>query len=223
MNLSERVKGILLKPKQEWQTIAGEVTAIPDLYKTYIAILAAIGPAATIIGMSLVGIRLPLVGSFRVPITTSIASGIVHYILTLVGVYVLALIIDGLAPTFSGEKNINQAFKVAAYSYTPGGGWGSLDHPVPESPGDPRVIRLVPSLPWASGSDEIASGEVLGIHGCGNHCSNCHLCGDRLHFAGHYFLSHSRGAKSRVKGEQVGGEGQYPYPFSLALEMNRFD
>ena len=120
MNLSERVKGILLKPKQEWQTIAGEVTAIPDLYKTYIAILAALGPAATIIGMSLVGIRLPLVGSFRVPITTSIASGIVHYILTLVGVYVLALIIDGLAPTFSGEKNINQAFKVAAYSYTPG-------------------------------------------------------------------------------------------------------
>ena len=120
MNLSERVKGILLKPKLEWQTISGEATTIPELYKTYVAVLAAIGPVATIIGMSIVGIRLPFVGSFRVPITTSIASGIVHYILTLVGVYVLALIIDGLAPKFSGEKNINQAFKVAAYSYTPG-------------------------------------------------------------------------------------------------------
>ena len=120
MNLSERVKGILLKPKQEWETISGEATTIPELYMTYVAVLAAIGPVATIIGMSIVGIRLPFVGSFRVPITTSIASGIVHYILTLVGVYVLALIIDGLAPTFSGEKNINQAFKVAAYSYTPG-------------------------------------------------------------------------------------------------------
>ncbi len=120
MNLSERVKGILLKPKLEWQTISGEATTIPELYKTYVAVLAAIGPVATIIGMSIVGIRLPFVGSFRVPITTSIASGIVHYILTLVGVYVLALIIDGLAPRFSGEKNINQAFKVAAYSYTPG-------------------------------------------------------------------------------------------------------
>ncbi len=54
------------------------------------------------------------------PITTSIASAVVHYILTLVGVYILALIIDALAPTFSGEKNINQAFKVATYSYTPG-------------------------------------------------------------------------------------------------------
>jgi hypothetical protein len=120
MNPVERVKGILLKPKQEWQTISGEATTITELYKTYIIILAAIGPAASIIGMSIVGASLPFVGSFRMPITTSIASAVVHYILTLVGVYILALIIDALAPTFSGEKNINQAFKVAAYSYTPG-------------------------------------------------------------------------------------------------------
>ncbi len=120
MNIVDRVKGILLKPKQEWQTISGETTTIPELYKAYIIILAAIGPAASIIGMSIVGINLPFVGSFRIPITTSIASAAVHYILTLVGVYILALIIDALAPTFLGEKNINQAFKVATYSYTPG-------------------------------------------------------------------------------------------------------
>jgi len=120
MDLSERVKGILLKPKQEWQTISKEATAIPELYKTYVVILAAIGPVASIIGMSLVGISIPFVGSFRVSIFTSFSSAIVHYILTLVGVYVLALIIDGLAPTFSGQKSLNQAFKVAAYSYTPG-------------------------------------------------------------------------------------------------------
>jgi hypothetical protein len=120
MNIVDRIKGILLKPKQEWQTISGETTTIPELYKTYIIILAAIGPVASVIGMSIVGISLPFVGSFRIPITTSIASAVVHYILTLVGVYILALIIDALAPTFLGEKNINQAFKVAAYSYTPG-------------------------------------------------------------------------------------------------------
>src|SRR4030043_1400012 len=120
MNIVDRIKGILLKPKQEWQTISGETTTIPELYKAYIIVLAAIGPVASVIGMSIVGISLPFVGSFRIPITTSIASAVVHYILTLVGVYILALIIDALAPTFSGEKNINQAFKVAAYSYTPG-------------------------------------------------------------------------------------------------------
>jgi hypothetical protein len=120
MNLSERVKGILLKPKQEWQTIAGEATTIQELYTTYVLILAAIGPVASILGMSIVGIRLPLMGSFRVPLTTSIGSAVVHYVLTLVGVYILALVIDALAPTFSGNKNMNQAFKVAAYSSTPG-------------------------------------------------------------------------------------------------------
>ena len=132
MNLGERIKGILLKPKEEWQTISGEATTIPELYKTYIVILAAIGPVASIIGMSIVGISLPFAGSFRIPITTSIASAIVHYILTLAGVYILALIIDGLAPTFSGEKSIDQAFKVATYAYTPGWVVG--------------IIALIPSL-----------------------------------------------------------------------------
>lgn len=33
-------------------------------------------------------------------------------------VYILALIIDALAPTFNGVRNQIQAFKVAAYSFT---------------------------------------------------------------------------------------------------------
>lgn len=120
MDLVERCKGILLRPNQEWQTISGETSSIADLYKSYIIILAAIGPAASVIGMSIVGITLPFVGSYRVPIMTSVSSAIVQYVLTLAGVYVLAIIIDALAPTFSGQKNINQAFKLASYSYTPG-------------------------------------------------------------------------------------------------------
>jgi hypothetical protein len=119
MNVS-RIKGILLSPSQEWEVISGEAATIPDLYKGYIVILAAIGPIASIIGLSIVGASLPFVGSFRVPITTSVISAVVNYVLTLAGVYVLALIIDALAPTFGGEKNINQAFKVATYSYIPG-------------------------------------------------------------------------------------------------------
>src|SRR3990172_1885217 len=119
MDLIVRVKGILLNPKQEWQTISGETTTMAELYKSYIVILAAIGPVASIIGMSIIGISMPLAGSFRIPIGSSLTSAIIQYVLTLAGVYVLSLVIDALAPTFSGEKNINQAFKVAVYSYTP--------------------------------------------------------------------------------------------------------
>ena len=157
MNLSERVKAILLRPKQEWQTISGETTTIPELYRNYIVILAAIGPVASIIGMSIVGIHLPFIGSFRVSIFTSISSAVVHYILTLVGVYVLALIIDALAPTFSGEKNINQAFKVASlFLHSRLGCRGCCTHPFTEPLGDSGTIRVVSSLPWTPRLDEIA-------------------------------------------------------------------
>jgi hypothetical protein len=120
MNLVERVKGILLRPAEEWQVISTERTGIPELYKSYVVILAAIGPVASIIGMSIVGLSLPFMGTYRMPIGVAVGSAVVHYVLTLVGVYVLAFIIDALAPTFSGEKNLDQAFKLAAYSYTPG-------------------------------------------------------------------------------------------------------
>lgn len=120
MDMVGRIKGILLKPSLEWEVVAGETTGIAELYKSYVVILAAIGPVAAVIGTSIVGIRVPFVGTYRVPIGTAIASAVVQYALTLVGVYVLALIIDALAPTFSGQKNMDQAFKLAAYSHTPG-------------------------------------------------------------------------------------------------------
>ena len=119
MNLVERIKGIIVSPKQEWEVIAGETTSIVDIYKSYIIILAAIGPVASLIGMSVIGINFGF-GTWRVPIVTGFISALVQYVLTLGGVYVLALIIDALAPTFSGEKNLDQAFKVATYSATPG-------------------------------------------------------------------------------------------------------
>jgi hypothetical protein len=120
MNIVERVKKILLEPKKEWGIISLETTNTSELYKSYIIPLAAIGPVASIIGMSMVGISMPFGGSFRLPLTTSIGSAVVQYVLSLVGVYLLAMIVDFLAPTFSGEKNIDQALKLAAYSYTAG-------------------------------------------------------------------------------------------------------
>jgi hypothetical protein len=70
MELAGRVKGILFQPKQEWETVSGESSSIVDIYRGYVIILAAIGPVASIIGMSIIGVSLPFVGSFRIPITT---------------------------------------------------------------------------------------------------------------------------------------------------------
>ncbi len=119
MNLIERAKSILLQPKSEWAVIEGESTSIADLYKGYIVPLAAITPIAGTIGMSLVGINMPYMGSYRVPLASAVANGLTSYLLTLAGVFVVALIIDALAPNFGGQKNQIQALKVAAYASTP--------------------------------------------------------------------------------------------------------
>lgn len=118
MDLVERAKRILLQPGQEWQVINTETTTTADLYKSYIAPLAAIGPVASIIGMSVVGVSVPFFGTYRVPFGTAISHAVATYVMTLVGVYVLALIINALAPTFAAEKNDMQALKVATYAST---------------------------------------------------------------------------------------------------------
>ena len=50
-----RVKAILLTPKTEWPVIAAEPATVPDLYKNWIAILAAIPPVAGFIKGSIIG------------------------------------------------------------------------------------------------------------------------------------------------------------------------
>lgn len=113
MNIVERVKGILLSPKEEWPKIDVEQTDVKTLYTGYVMILAAIPVAASFIGMSLIGF-----GPFRIPIGLGVGNLIVSYVLALVMLYVIALITDALAPTFGGQKSMIQALKLCAYSYT---------------------------------------------------------------------------------------------------------
>jgi hypothetical protein len=115
--LVARVKAILMSPRTEWPLIAAEPTTVADLYKNYIAILAAIPVIAGFIKGSLIGY-----GAFgihyRTPIGAGIASAIISYLLGLVLVYVVALIVEALAPTFGAQKDRLQALKTVAYAYT---------------------------------------------------------------------------------------------------------
>jgi hypothetical protein len=120
MTLVDRVKNILLQPGSEWDKVAAEPATTADLYRGYIAPLAAISPIASFIGLSIVGIHLPFAGTYRIPIGSGIATAVLTYLAALAGVYLLALIINALAPTFGGEKNQLQALKAVAYSSTPG-------------------------------------------------------------------------------------------------------
>jgi len=130
MNLVERVKNILLQPKVEWPVIEPEYVSVQALYTGYIMPLASIGPVAMLIGMSIIGIEIPSVGTVRIPLPSLFPQMVVGYGLGLAAVYALALIIDALAPTFGGTSDRMQALKVAAYGAT--ASWvGGIFHLVP--------------------------------------------------------------------------------------------
>jgi len=118
--LIQRVKAILLTPRTEWPVIAGEATTTQDIYLRYVAPLVAIGVVASFIGHVLIGVPVPLLGTVRLGIGAALTAAIVHFVLTFVAVFVVALIVDALAPTFGGRKDPLAALKVTAYSFTPG-------------------------------------------------------------------------------------------------------
>jgi Yip1 domain len=117
--ITDRVKNICLTPTTEWPVIAVEPTSTGDLITGYVAPLAAIGAAAGFIGGSLIGRSLPFIGTFRTPLVWGLGAAVFTFIMAIVGVFILGLIIDALAPTFGGEKSSAQALKVAVYSFTP--------------------------------------------------------------------------------------------------------
>jgi len=119
MSLIQRVQDILLKPKEAWPIIAGEGGDTASIYTGYLIYLAAIPAIASFIGLSLIG-----AGGFgfsvRVPIMSGLVQMVVSFVLSLVMVFVLALIVDALAPTFNGTKSQISALKLVAYGSTAG-------------------------------------------------------------------------------------------------------
>lgn len=119
MNLVQRVQDILLRPKTTWPQIEGEAATPASLYKEYVGPLALIPAVAGFIGTSIVGFSV-MGMPVRVPIVSGLLSAVVSFVLSLAMVYVLALIIDALAPSFEGRRDPIAALKVAAYAATPG-------------------------------------------------------------------------------------------------------
>ncbi len=113
MNLVERVKAILQDPKSTWPVIEGEQHSAGYLFTNYVAILAAIPPVAGFVGASVMGFT-----GYHLAFATGLAWALLVYVTALVSVFVMAYVIDALAGLFGGQKNFNNALKVAIYAPT---------------------------------------------------------------------------------------------------------
>lgn len=118
IDVVQRAKAMILAPKQEWELIDREQYEVKDLYTNYVMLLAAIPAVAGFIGFSVIGLG-GILSTYRIPIPSGIAHMVLDYLFALGMVYVLALVIDGFAPTFGGHKNFLQALKLAVFSSTP--------------------------------------------------------------------------------------------------------
>jgi Yip1 domain len=120
MSLVTRVKNIILTPKSEWPVIAAEPASTGGLLAGYVAPLAAIGILAGFVGHSIIGYSMPFMGTVRMPIIAGLSVAVFSYIMVFVGVFIIAAIVNALAPTFGGQKDFLAALKVTVYSQTPG-------------------------------------------------------------------------------------------------------
>src|SRR5262245_7955688 len=106
------VFGILFRPSSEWQAIEPEQSSVAGLMLGYVAPLALIPAIAWLIGVSVIGVSVS-VGTFKVPLAAGLISIAIGYVVTFVNVYLVALVIDALAPTFDSLRNSTQALKLS--------------------------------------------------------------------------------------------------------------
>jgi hypothetical protein len=133
--LIARVQRILLSPATEWDTIAGEAADVQKIYMSYV------GPL--VIAAALVGAVALMSFGFGFGLVLQLA--ITQIVLGLISVYVVAFVINALAPTFGATADMGQAFKLAAYS--PTGSWiGGLFVIVPVLGGIVAIVGALYSL-----------------------------------------------------------------------------
>jgi len=113
MTLVERVKGILGKPKEEWEKISLEDNQQSAILTGYLIPLALIPAIASFIGYSFIGV----LGVHS--LTLGLKHAVISLVSTIIGAYITAFIVDLLAPGFSAQKNFNRAFALVVYAATP--------------------------------------------------------------------------------------------------------
>ena len=116
-NLIQRVINIIIKPKEEWRVIASEKPDTTKLLVGYALILAAIPAIASFIKFGVIGVT--YWGYTSRSIAGGIQYGLVQLLSALIGVYILAWIIDLLAPSFDSRKDFGRSLQLAVYSTTP--------------------------------------------------------------------------------------------------------
>jgi hypothetical protein len=108
--LITRVKAIIITPTAEWEKIDLEKSTAQTLLRDYLAPLVAIPAVAILLHALVSGQDNPFHALF---------GAIMFYVLSMIGVFLVAEVIFQLADNFSARQDRIKAMKAAVYSSTP--------------------------------------------------------------------------------------------------------
>lgn len=118
-NVIDRAKNIITQPAKEWDIISMEIPNQSQIILGYVLILAGAAAVAAFIGYGFIGFNSGFLGIRIAGVDWGIYQALAVLIGAIMGVYVCALVIDALAPSFGSEKNMGRSVQLVAYSYTP--------------------------------------------------------------------------------------------------------
>jgi hypothetical protein len=110
---------MLLAPKAEWLLIAREAPPATRVYATFVLPLAILAAFVALIRISYVGTADSLGILVRAPLRSGFLAAALVLVCSVLGILVVALIIDALASFFGGARNRRLAAATAAYSSVP--------------------------------------------------------------------------------------------------------
>jgi len=107
-----RAKNILIQPATEWEVVKGETSDKNTVLKDYALPLIILVAIASFLG-GLIFTR------FGLSIGYVVTRAVIAFIVAFLGIYISAIVINELASSFGSKKDINAAFKLVIYSFTP--------------------------------------------------------------------------------------------------------
>ena len=119
MESLHRIVGLIVRPQQEWTTIAAEKTSIVALLCRYILPLALLAPIATMIGMSTFDRGWDPLHGYLVPPERIFVTGATTYFVITGSILALAAVFAIIAPMFGVARDFVAAAKVATYGAVP--------------------------------------------------------------------------------------------------------
>jgi len=119
MNAAWQAQSLLADPAAAWRRIEQEPDDPVDLLSYYVAPLALVPVACGFVGACVIGVVVPGTGVVRTPIGDGLFGAVFGYVAAFAIVLLVGLLIDVLAPQFSGRRDFSRALKLAVYSFTP--------------------------------------------------------------------------------------------------------